>query len=161
METVDEHRSLLGWTGLLSAAPSESVVICQPNDSTLAHFGELSAEALNGKGIRGYIVDGGCRDTRFIESLGFPVFCRYYTPRDIVGRWEVDSIGRPITIGGVRIHDGDYVIADCDGIVIIPSDVAEKVVQTVTQVMATENKVRTAIRKGMDPQQAYIQYGKF
>ena len=136
--------------------------MCQPNDSTLAHFGELSAEdGMHSRGIRGYIVDGGSRDTGFIETLGFPLFCRYFTPKDIVGRWTVGSLGEPITVGEVSICSGDYVIADRDGIVIIPVDVAEEVARRVTDVMATENLVRKAIREGADPQEAYLKYGKF
>ncbi len=159
--SIDEHQSLLGWTGLLSAAPAGSVVLCQPNDSSLAHFGELSAEAMHSRGVRGYIVDGGCRDTKFIESLGFPLFCRYFTPKDIVGRWAISSLGEAISIGGVEIYSRDYVIADRDGIVIIPARVAEEVVRAVTEVMATENLVRKAIREGLDPKEAYLKYGKF
>jgi 4-hydroxy-4-methyl-2-oxoglutarate aldolase len=160
-EAISEHESLLGWTGLLSKSPATSVVVCQPNDSSLAHFGELSAEAMHSRGIRGYIVDGGCRDTQFIENLQFPVFCRYFTPKDIVGRWAVESLGEPIVIGEVRICTGDYVVADRDGIVIIPTDIVELVADTVTEVMATENLVRKAIREGSDPQEAYLKYGKF
>ena len=52
-------------------------------------MGELSAETLKFRGVRGYVVDGGCRDVDFILKLGFPVCCRYYTPADIVGRWVV------------------------------------------------------------------------
>jgi 4-hydroxy-4-methyl-2-oxoglutarate aldolase len=159
--SAGEHESLLGWTGLLSKAPAQSVVVCQPNDSFLAHFGELSAEAMHSRGIRGYIVDGGSRDTQFIEALGFPVFCRYFTPKDIVGRWRVESLGEPITIGEVCICTADYVIADRDGIVIIPAHLAEEVVRKVIEVMSTENLVRKAIREGVDPQEAYLKYGKF
>jgi 4-hydroxy-4-methyl-2-oxoglutarate aldolase len=160
-QSTSERESLLEWTGLLSKAPTESVVMCQPNDSTLAHFGELSAEAMHSRGIRGYIVDGGSRDTGFIETLGFPLFCRYFTPKDIVGRWTVESLGEPITIGEVAIRTGDYVVGDRDGIVIIPGDLSEEVVQKVSEVMTTENLVRKAIREGTDPQEAYLKYGKF
>jgi 4-hydroxy-4-methyl-2-oxoglutarate aldolase len=159
--STDSHHTLLGWTALLSKAPSGSIVICQPNDSSLAHFGELSAETMHSRSVLGYIVDGGCRDTEFIEKLGFPVFCRYFTPRDIVGSWTTNTIGDPIVIGDVRIAEGDYVVADRDGVVIIPNAVAELAVCTVEKVMATENSVRDAIRNGMDPQEAYLRYGKF
>ena len=61
----------------------------------IAHMGELSAETLQFRGVRGYIVDGGCRDTGFILNMGFPVFCRYLTPRDVVGIWVPDRFGEP------------------------------------------------------------------
>ena len=160
-ENLDAHETLLQWTGLLSKAPCGSVVICQPNDSSLAHMGELSAETMMFRGVRGYIVDGGCRDSDFIGKIGFSVWCRYFTPRDVVGRWVADSFGEPITIGGVLIHSGDYVLADSDGVVIIPSAIAEAVTSQTKVVMQTENLVRKAILEGIDPQQAYLEYGKF
>lgn len=158
---ADPHETLLAWTGMLSGAPAGHVVICQPNDSTVSHMGELSSETLKARGVRGYIADGGCRDTAFIRSLGFPVFCRYTTPKDIVGRWLVDSLGEPISIGGVDIRTGDWVIADTDGVVIIPGHLVQEVIEQTETVMQTESQVRKAIMRGEDPQQAYLQYGKF
>lgn len=160
-ETLDAHASLLRWTELLSRAPRDSVVVCQPNDSTLSHMGELSAETMKLRGVRGYIVDGGCRDSGFIEHIGFAVFCRYFTPVDIVGRWAADGFGEPITIGSVTIHTGDYAVADRDGVVIIPAARVEQVTDMTEKVLATESLVRKAIREGVDPKQAYLKYGKF
>jgi regulator of RNase E activity RraA len=158
---ADPHQTLLAWTGLLSHARPDTVIACQPNDSTVAHMGELSAEALHLRGIRGYLVDGGCRDTEFILRLGFPVWCRYLTPRDVVGYWLPDGFEIPIRIGRVLIHNEDYALADRDGVVIIPSQAAEDVVAQTEQIMARENLVRKAILEGVDPQQAYLRYGKF
>ncbi len=158
---LDAHDTLLQWTGFLSIAPADSVVVCQPNDSALSHMGELSAETLHHRGVRGYVVDGGCRDSDFILKLGFPVFCRYFTPRDIVGRWVPDGFAKPIVIGDVTIYTDDYVLADRDGVVAIPAGVAEQVVARVEEVMQTENLVRKAILEGVDPQDAYRTYGKF
>ena len=159
--TLDPHTTLLEWTKLLSRAPQGSVVVCQPNDSTLAHMGELSSETLARKGVRGYLVDGGCRDSAFILRLGFRVWCRYFTPRDVVARWVADGFGEPIVIGGVTIRTGDYLIADRDGALIIPGAQVDQVVDQVEAVLRTENKVRTAILEGVDPQEAYLRYGKF
>jgi regulator of RNase E activity RraA len=158
---TDAHKTLVAWTQMLSAVPADHVVICQPNDDTLSHMGELSAETMQYRGVRGYIVDGGCRDTEFILRLGFPVFCRYRTPVDIVGRWLPDELGGQVTIGGVTIKTGDVVHADRDGVVIIPGEIAEDVVGEVETVMKTENLVRKAILHGTDPKEAYLKYRKF
>jgi regulator of RNase E activity RraA len=79
-DSISDDESLLSWTGLLGKAPADSVLVCQPNDSTIAHMGELSAETLKYRGVRGYVVDGGTRDADFIKKLGWPIFFRYYTP---------------------------------------------------------------------------------
>ena len=64
-------------------------------------MGELSAETLQRRGVRGYIVDGGCRDIDFILKMGFPVFARFFTPSDIVARWmPTATISRRIGISG-------------------------------------------------------------
>ena len=158
---ISQDESLLSWTGMLSAAPSGSVVVCQPNDSTIAHMGELSAETLKFRGVKGYIVDGGNRDTDFILKLGFPVFCRYLTPSDIVERWIVQTMGEPITIGDVEIRTGDFIVADRDGAVLIPAASASDVANRVDDVMNTENELRNMILSGMDPQEAYLKFRRF
>jgi 4-hydroxy-4-methyl-2-oxoglutarate aldolase len=160
-DSLDAHSSLLKWCELLAKAPVNTVLVCQPNDHTLAHMGELSSETLAYKKVLGYIVDGGCRDSAFIETLGFPVFCKYFTPVDVVGKWAATALGAPIRIGEVTIHTGDYVLADRDGIVIVPGARAAEVVRETEEVLHTENLVRKAILQGVDPVQAYLKYGKF
>ena len=161
VDGADHHETLLSWTGLLSAAPAGHVVVCQPNDSTIAHMGELSAEALKVGGVLGYVCDGGCRDVGFIQRLGFPVFARYYTPRDVVGRWLAVGLGRPIEIGGIAIATGDYLLGDQDGVVVIPAAMAERVIGETERIMSTESAMRDAILAGMDPQEAYLEFGVF
>ena len=161
VDGVTQDESLLSWTGMLSAAPTGSVVVCQPNDSTIAHMGELSAETLKFRGVKGYVVDGGNRDTDFILKLGFPVFCRYLTPSDIVERWKVQTMGEPITIGDVAIRTDDYIVADRDGVVVVPESAGSDVAQRVDEVMSTENELRNMILGGMDPQEAYLKYRRF
>ena len=160
-DALDAHQSLLKWCELLSKAPSNTVLVSQPNDHTLAHMGELSSETLVYKKVLGYIVDGGCRDSAFIEALGFPVFCKYFTPVDVVGKWAATAFVEPIQIGEVTVRTGDYALADRDGIVIVPAAIASEVVEQAEEVLRTENLVRRAILEGVDPVAAYLQYGKF
>lgn len=160
-ESLEVHRTMLEWTDFLERALPGHVVVCQPNDSTVAHMGELSAETLQLRGVRGYVVDGGCRDTDFIKGIGFPVWRRYDTPSDIRGRWAPTAYQEPITIGAVTINSGDYLLADRDGVVVIPGDEVADVVAAAEEAQQEENLVRTAIRGGMSPQAAYLEYGKF
>ena len=159
--SVSPHETLLRWTEMLSRAPRGHVVMVQGNDAERALMGELSAETLQFRGVRGYIVDGGCRDTAFIRHLGFPVFCDKATPRDIVGAWVPVAYDEPISYGQVVVRPGDHVLADCDGIVVIPGAIAAEVVGAAETAMRTEDKVRAAILSGVDPQQAYLDHGKF
>ena len=150
-ESLDKDTTMLSWTEMLSKAPKDSVVVCQPNDGTIAHMGELSAETLKYRGVRGYIVDGGCRDVDFILKLGFPVFCKYFTPSDVVCRWQVKTLGEPIKIGDLEIKSGDYVLGDIDGVVIIPNEIIDEVITDTENYINTESALRKDILSGVDP----------
>ena len=158
--TIDE--TLLSWTNFLSNAEENSVIVCQPNNNSIALMGELSAEALKLKGVRGYITDAGCRDvTRIKSEIKLPIYCRYNTPKDVAGRWVVNEMGASIKIGEVNINTGDYIIADEDGIVIIPKNIIFKVINKAKEDLRSENKIRDAILNGTDPKEAYLKYRKF
>ena len=66
--SLTEEESLLRWTELLGKAPADHVVVCQPQDDDRTLMGELSAETLQFRGVRGYVVDGGCWDVSFIRK---------------------------------------------------------------------------------------------
>lgn len=159
--TKTRHETLLGWCTLLAKAPAGHVVVCQPHNHEVALMGELSAQTLHARGVLGYVVDGGSRDTDHVLAQGFPVFCSFLTPSDIVQRWIPDRYGEPVTIGTVTIATGDYLLADRDGVVIIPRNVVEDVVAKTEEVVATESDMRRALIGGMDPVLAYETYGKF
>lgn len=160
-ETADGHQTLLEWTGLLSKAPAGHIWVCQPHTHDLAQMGELTAETLQKKGVLGCVLDGHARDTNFLLNIGFQTWRRGHTPNDIVGRWLPTATGVPIQIGDVRIEPGDYLLGDRDGLVRVPRDLLDKVTALSVEAMQTENKVRTAIMAGTDPQEAYLTYGKF
>jgi regulator of RNase E activity RraA len=159
--TKTRHETLLGWCTLLAKAPAGHVVVCQPTNHEIALMGELSAQTLAARGVLGYVVDGGSRDTDLVLAQGFPVFCSFLTPSDIVARWIPDRYGEPVTIGSVMISTGDFLLGDRDGVVIVPQSIAEEVVTKTEEVVATESEMRRALIGGMDPVEAYNRYGKF
>lgn len=160
-QNQSHHESLLAWTGFLSKAPKDKVIICQPNTNEVALMGELSAETLQLRGIRGYIVDGGSRDMDFILKIDFPVWSKFYTPKDIVKFWKPTKYQEKIFIDNVVINNNDYVLGDIDGVVIIPQDNIEKILIKSEEKINSENLVRKAIKEGMDPQEAYKKYSAF
>ncbi len=157
--TRDE--TLLGWCTLLAKAPSGHVVVCQPGNHEIALMGELSAQTLQARGVLGYVVDGGSRDTELVLAQGFPVFCAFLTPADIVERWMPERYGEPVVIGEATIATGDWLLGDRDGVVIIPGALIEDVVTRAEAVVATESEMRRALIGGMDPVDAYNKFGKF
>jgi regulator of RNase E activity RraA len=162
---IDRKRTrdetLLAWCTMLSKAPAGHVIVCQPHNHEIALMGELSAQTLQARGVLGYVVDGGSRDTDLVLAQGFPVFCSFLTPADIVGRWVPDSFGESITIGTVTITTGDYLLGDRDGVVVIPQSIVQEVVTRTEEIVATESDMRRALLGGMDPVEAYRTFGKF
>ncbi len=160
-QTLSRHESLLRWSQVLSRVPRNKVLVCQPNTHAIALMGELSARALMMKESRGYLMDGHCRDVADILEMQYPVFGRQSTAADIMERWAYDAMGVPITIGTVTIRSGDYLIADMDGAVVIPHEIAEATITETEKVMAEESDMRSAILSGMDPEQAYLKFNRF
>lgn len=159
--TKTRDETLLGWCTLLARAPAGHVIVCQPHNHEVALMGELSAQTLAARGVLGFVVDGGSRDTELVLKQGFPVFASFLTPSDIVRRWIPDAYGEPVDIGGVTIRHGDWLLGDRDGVVIVPREIVEEVVTQTEEVIATESDMRRALIGGMDPVDAYHTYGKF
>ena len=161
--TLSKHETLLRWARVLSKVPAGKVIVCQPNTHAIALMGELSARALMVKKTRGYVVDGACRDTDFILEMGFPVFCTHNTPADIVETWTPDEhmFGEPVTLGTVTVRTGDHLLGDRDGVIVLPREMAADAVAETERVVSTESDMRKSILAGMDPEKAYLKYGKF
>jgi 4-hydroxy-4-methyl-2-oxoglutarate aldolase len=146
---------------MLGEVKPGDVLVSQPHDNLAAHLGELSSETAQFRGARGAVIDGGARDTDYILKLGFPVFARYKTPVDIVGRWRLVAHNIPVDIGRVHIDPGDSIVGDGDGVVAIPQSIIEEVVTKAEEVVETENRVRKSILKGVHPVDAFRQFGRF
>ncbi|MFN2629230.1 MAG: RraA family protein [Gaiellaceae bacterium] len=116
---------------------------------------------MRARGCAGAVIDGGCRDVDAILDQEFAVFCRYRTPADAVPRWRIEQWNAPVTIGSVRVEPGDYLVADRDGIVVVPATLRDEVLGRAEQLVATENEIREAVRKGVSPLEAYDRYGVF
>jgi len=157
----DRDQTLRRFLGMLGAVPADSVLVLAANDGVAAHFGELSAEWFRARRVRGAVIDGGTRDAAYLSRLRFPTFVRYRTPQDSVPRWRVHDWGQPLTIGGVRVALGDLIVADLDGVVVVPRRVAHEVVTRCEKLVGTENAVRKAVKRGMTPLAAYEKFGSF
>jgi regulator of RNase E activity RraA len=157
----ERDQTLRRFLAMLGAVPADSVLVLATNDNVAAHFGELSAEWFRARRVRGAVIDGGTRDAAALARLRFPTFARYRSPQDSVPRWRVSDWGQPLTIGGVRVALGDVIVADLDGVVVVPRRVAHEVVTRCEKLVATENAVRKAVKRGTIPLVAYEKFGKF
>jgi 4-hydroxy-4-methyl-2-oxoglutarate aldolase len=122
-------------------------------------WGELLSTAARYRGCRGVVIDGYTRDTPAIIAMGFPVFWRGIHPADSLGRLDVAEHDVPIHCGGVLVVPGDLVLADDDGIVIIPQGIAERAIALAEEKVRGENLVRKALAEGMSVTEAFRRYG--
>jgi regulator of RNase E activity RraA len=140
-------------------SPGDVPLFLVPSGNRAALWGELFSCAGRGRGAVGAIVDGYVRDSRKIAELKFPVFCRGCSPLDTLGRAEVRAFGVEAVCGGVRILPNDYVIADEDGVVIIPATVFDDVVTLVVPKIRKESRARKDLLAGKRIRDVWKKYG--
>ena len=135
------------------------IIVAQCNAPQLSAFwGGLLSNAALGHHAAGVVTDGGCRDYHEIVSLGFPVFCRGLTPYDSLGRMDGVARDVPIVCGGIPIRPGDLIYADVDGVVAVPQEVADEVVQRAWEKVQGENRVREELRAGASVVETFRKY---
>jgi 3-hexulose-6-phosphate synthase/6-phospho-3-hexuloisomerase len=137
------------------AKPVEAIDHAEPGDVIVidaggippAVWGELATNSAIQRGVAGVIIFGGARDTGDIAALRFPLFCSVVTPT--AGEPKgFGEIGAPIRISGVRVSPGDWIIADDDGVCVIPRDKAVEYANRAMDVLERENRLRTEIQAG-------------
>ncbi len=146
----------------------EAVDACQPDDVLIAAaagsmrsgiWGELLSTAAINRGCVGAIVDGAVRDVLKMKKLGFPVFARGMSVYDSRDRQRVIDLDVPVMIDGVAFHPGDFVIADADGVVVVPQKVEKEAIRAAWDKVHAENEMREAIRQGMKATEAFKKFG--
>lgn len=129
------------------AAPGSILVVNAVGFTEAGLFGDIMALACQIKGIAGAVIDGGCRDIEEIEQIGFPVFARGVNPGGTV-KETLGAIDVPIQCGGVLVTPGDIVVGDRDGVVVVPSERAEEVLDRARKIIARETGIRELLRQG-------------
>jgi 4-hydroxy-4-methyl-2-oxoglutarate aldolase len=144
-------------------APPGSVLLAQAGAQPpwAAHFGELSASTCKVAGLRGAVIDGGLRDGALVAATGFPVWYRYRTPIDVVGRYRITAVAEPVEIEGVRVACGDYLVADLDGVIVVPRQWVEEIVAAAEQCCAEETAIRERLGRRENALALFREAGRF
>lgn len=149
-----------GLTAALdSIGPDEIFITPTQRARDIAVWGELLSTACIARGAVGAITDGLIRDTRQIRELNFPVMSAGTVPYDSMGRHEIIDHRVPCVIDGVRISPGDLVVADADGVVVVPARVADSVVTAGLKKRSSEKEFRQAVADGMLASTAFRTFG--
>jgi regulator of RNase E activity RraA len=121
------------YTGEIGALddirPGEVILVAAGGSARAACWGELFSTAARAHGARGTLVDGYCRDARSVAALGYPVWCRGTLPLDCKGRTAVTAWRQPAVVGGLQVRPGDLVEDDDDGVVVVPTEIAEETIR--------------------------------
>jgi 4-hydroxy-4-methyl-2-oxoglutarate aldolase len=123
-----------------------------------SYWGELLATASRHYGVRGVIADAWTRDTVALRELGFPAFVAGIQAQDSLGRIDVQASNVPIECAGVAVNPGDLMIADQDGVAVIPEAVASDVIDRAEKKLKAEHDMRSELRDGLPLSAAFDKY---
>lgn len=141
-----------------SVTPGTVIVVETGSDTVAAHWGELMSTAARGRGATGVVIDGATRDVTQMMTMGFPAFVRYRSPASSIGRWRMSGYDVPVTLGGVRVRPGDFVVGDADGVVIVPQELAAEVLEEVESLAVAETNMRQELLEGGTFSEVYDRY---
>ncbi|MBV8818554.1 MAG: RraA family protein [Acidobacteriaceae bacterium] len=142
-----------------SLLPGEVAVVGTQKSVRNAPWGELLSTAAKARGARGAVIDGLVRDVRKIEELGFPVFATGVKPVDSNGRGIVTAYNVPVECGEVVVNPGDFIFADFDGVVVVPKDSVEEVLQMAADKVRRENSSRKELMEGKYLKDVFEKFG--
>ena len=154
---ADPYGSAIDYISALRAGEIAVIAAARSNES--AFWGELFSAAALGAGALGVVTDGNLRDTDKIAGLGFPAFSRSRRPIDYRMRMRVVHVGEPVQVGGVWIASGDLVMADDDGVVVIPQSAEAEVLRRARERAAGESTVLTELLAGQTLREVWDRHG--
>ena len=142
----------------------DTVSVWSGGGEGVCFFGELIAIGMKERGCVGALVDGGVRDVSWLKDLDFPVFARYRTPVQSIGRWKVTGSGTPVSMPGattvrVSVAPGDFILADDDGAIAIPAAVVVQTLERAEAIGAEEKRIRADVAAGLSLADALTKYG--
>ena len=143
------------------AEPGSILVYVMQDGLEIAAMGNLMATTAKVRGLAGVVIDGAVRDVTEIRQIGLPVWSRRVSPATSVGRMVSVDKQIPVQCGGVTVNPGDYLVADADGVVVVPQAAAERVVELLAQYADKEARMVPIINETRSMLKAIERYNRY
>jgi 4-hydroxy-4-methyl-2-oxoglutarate aldolase len=161
----EEHKegaaASQGMLDAIDSAPPGSVYVMVLEEGLdYAGLGALMATAMKVRGLTGAIVDGSVRDTPQIGRLQFPVYSRGVAPSTTINHFRFAGVNIPVTCAGVRVNGGDFIVADEDGVAVVPRAHAADVLKKSQDLDQTEHQMLPFIEKFRSIKEAVAKFGR-
>jgi len=161
----EEHKdgapAAQGMLDAIDAAPAGSVyVMVLPDGADIGGIGGLMATCMKVRGLAGAVVDASVRDIPQIKRLQFPVFSRGVAPSTSINHYRFVGANVPVTCAGVRVNPNDIIVADEDGVAVVPRDKAAAVLKKAQELDNTEHQMYPFIEKFKSIKEAVEKFGR-
>ena len=160
-EGNDDPNALSGMLAAIDEGSPDSVYVMSVEDGAdIAGMGGLMGTAMAARGYSGAVVDGGVRDVAYLRKIGFPVFATGIVPSTSVHHYRFAGGQLPISCDGVTVNPGDIIVADSDGVAVVPRARAQEILNLAQQMDFKEHSMYPVIEKMKSIVQAVRQFGR-
>jgi regulator of RNase E activity RraA len=160
-EGNNDPTALNGMLAAIDGGLPNSVYVMSVEDGAdIAGMGGLMGTAMAARGFSGAVIDGGVRDVSYLRKIGFPVFAVGIVPSTSVNHYRFAGAGIPVVCDGVTVNGGDIVVADADGVAVVPRSKAQEVLTLAQQMDFKEHSMYPYIEKMKSIEEAVKKFGR-
>lgn len=146
---------------MVASYPRNSIVVVDTGaDQVSGFWGELATTVCLRNGVRGAVINGGAKDTGFVREMNFPIFAKFSSPVDGFVYSRLRGWQLPIWLGTVLVKPWDIIIADADGVLVVPQSIAQEVLIRTEARRDSENTTRSLLKEGVSAVRASAMTGR-